>query len=522
MVPDVRFPLIDQISSELLQQHDSKDFPNNLELYPFVVSSSKMQSVIRLAQKVAQVSATVLLIGESGVGKEMVAKAIHQLGPRSAKPFVKVNCGAIPVNLLESELFGYKRGAFTGADPKGKAGYFTQANSGVLLLDEIAELPLNLQVKLLRVLQERKVTPVGGIEPVAIDIQVIAATNADLDKMVNEGAFREDLYYRLNVVPIYIPPLRERIDDISVLAIYFLDKYNTNYHRHVSLTADAIDFLKSYPWYGNVRELENVIERVVITSDHELVDNRLISGYIHWKKPSGKTKPIVPNIMPLHEALDSVEEQLILMAMEKYKSAKLASQALGISQPTMSRKYQAIRERLKTAVTEIGLNNEREILEMELDKQLLTVAIVTAASLNVDDIKGLLADVSKQNPYYQKLQKRLTMIRDDEGKIKWNYIWRVTEDHRVINLVTPKDLDLEPGQEYVGPKVFLEMVYAAMEGTVGVTPKYSDAWGEWKSSLAPIRDESGQVIAIIGSDYTVEYVEREILKLSKMLNIRSG
>ncbi|GAB6174223.1 hypothetical protein JCM15765_37010 [Paradesulfitobacterium aromaticivorans] len=508
------------IGSGLQQQRaDGKNLSNNPKLYPFIASSIEMQNVLKLAQKVAQVSATVLLIGESGVGKEMVAKAIHQLGPRSDKPFIKVNCGAIPVNLLESELFGYKRGAFTGADPKGKPGFFTQANSGVLLLDEIAELPLNLQVKLLRVLQERKVTPVGGVEPETIDIQVVAATNADLDKMVNEGAFREDLYYRLNVVPIHIPPLRERIEDIANLANYFLDKYNLNYKRQVSFSSDAIDFLKSYPWYGNVRELENVIERIAITSEHEQIDYKLVSKYIHWKKTSGKTKPLVTNIIPLQEALDCVEEQLILMAMEKYKSAKLAAQALGISQPTMSRKYQAIRQRLKSDQSELSPRNEMDILERELDKQLQSIAIVTAASLNVDEIKELLQNINEENPIYHKLQKRLTMIRDDEGKIEWNYIWRVTEDHRVISLVTDKKLKIRPGEEYVGPPVMMETIFAAMEGVVGVTPKYSDKFGEWKSSLAPIRDEMEQVIAIIGSDYSVDYIDREILKLSKMLNI---
>lgn len=488
------------------------------ELYPFIASSPEMRGVLKLAHKVAQVSATVLLIGESGVGKEMVAKAIHHQGPRSDKPFIKVNCGAIPVNLLESELFGYKRGAFTGADPKGKPGFFTQANTGVILLDEIAELPLNLQVKLLRVLQERKVTPVGGVEAENIDIQVIAATNADLDKMVNEGTFREDLYYRLNVVPIHIPPLRERIGDITDLANYFLDKYNSNYKRQVRFTLDAIDFLKSYPWYGNVRELENVIERIVITCEQEQVDYKLVSKFIHWKKPTGKTKPLVPNIMPLPEALDSVEEQLILMAMEKYKSAKLAAQALGISQPTMSRKYQAIRERLKSE-QEMNCNSETDILERELDKQLQSVAIVTAASLNVDEIKDLLQNLSEENPIYHKLQKRLTVIRDEEGKIEWNYIWTVTDDNRVISLVTDKKLNLRPGEEYVGPPVMMETIFAAMEGLVGVTPKYADKFGEWKSSLAPIRDEMGQVIAILGSDYSVDYINREIHKLSKMLNI---
>lgn len=484
--------------------------------HSFVVYSDKMKEVLKQADKVSRVSATVLLIGESGVGKEMVATAIHQLGERADQPFVKVNCGAIPEKLLESELFGYKRGAFTGADPKGKVGYFTQANKGILFLDEISEMPLNLQVKLLRVLQEREVIPVGDLEPVKIDVQIIAATNKNLEQLVDSGAFREDLYYRLNVVPIHIPPLRERSEDIAFLAYHFINKYNRRYHSEIELSPDAIDLLKVYPWYGNVRELENVIERIIVTSEHKKVDAQLINKMIPWKKSNTKSHPIVTNIMPLQDALDYVEEKLILMAMEQYKSIKLASQVLEVSQPTMSRKYQKIKEKMenRNAAAE---SNEKHIFEEELNNQLRSIATVTATSLNAEEIKELIADLNSNNPAYVKLQKRLTMIRELEGKIEWNYIWIVTPNRRVINLVTDKKLKIDPGEEYFGPPEMMEVVFQAMKGKVGVTPKYTDGFGEWKSSIAPIKDDSGKVIAVLGSDFSVDYINEQNKKLRKLL-----
>lgn len=501
---------------------------NNKQLHPllnklsssFIIHSDKMRDVLKQVEKVAHVSTTVLLLGESGVGKEMVAKAIHQSGSRSRKPFIKVNCGAIPENLLESELFGYKRGAFTGADPKGKAGVFTQANEGILFLDEIAELPLNLQVKLLRVIQEKEVTPIGGIHPEQIDVQIIAATNKNLDQMVEDGIFREDLYYRLNVVPIYIPPLRERSEDIPFLCDHFVNKFNECYRREVSLTSDAIELLKVYPWYGNVRELENVIERAVVTSESKQIDAAALNKFIPWKKTSEKIKPIISAIMPLQEAVEHVEEQLIMMAMKQYKSLKLASQALGISQPTMSRKYQALKAKLDKTSREPANGNEKGVLEEELDKQLRSVAIVTAASIRLDDIRELDANLSVNNPAYHKLQKMLTMIREQEGKIEWNYIWKVTKDNTVINLVTDKKLKIEPGEQYIGPPEMIDNVIAANQGSVRVTPKYIDKYGEWKSSIAPIKDETEQVIAILGVDFSVEYIETEIRKLSRLLKIK--
>jgi DNA-binding NtrC family response regulator len=485
----------------------------------FIAYSESMKLVKRQAEKVARVSSTVLLIGESGVGKEVIAKHIHCLGPRCYKPFIKVNCGAIPENLLESELFGYKKGAFTGADPNGKTGYFTQANEGIIFLDEVTEMSLHLQVKLLRVIQEREVVPLGGGEPIKLDLQIIAATNKNIESLVEEGHFREDLYYRLNVVPIHIPPLRERPDDIPFLTHHFLSKFNQKYKRNVSFTPDVYELLKHHPWYGNIRELENKIERIVVTTESSQVDSKVIAEFITTPKSGGgKPHPHVTKLMPLQEALEVVEEQLIAMAMEQYKSINLAAKALQISQPTMSRKYQKLREKRERARSKSGISLERrQILENELDKQLRSISIVLAASLNVDSIKALANDISAENPHYLKLQSWLTMIREQEGEIEWGYIWITTPDNRVINLVADKKLDIKPGQEYKGPPEMMNSVFEGMKGKIVISPKYCDMYGEWKSSIAPIKDQKGQVIAVLGVDFSVEYIDTQIEKLDKLL-----
>lgn len=485
----------------------------------FISHSETMELVKKQMEKVAKVSSTVLLIGESGVGKEVIAKEIHRLGPRSNKPFIKVNCGAIPENLLESELFGYKRGAFTGADVNGKTGYFTQANEGIIFLDEVTEMSLHLQVKLLRVIQEREVVPLGGVEPIPIDVQIIAATNKQIEALVEQGKFRDDLFYRLHVVPIHIPPLRERPRDIPFLTDYFLDKFNRKYSRDIMFTPDAVQQLKKYPWHGNIRELENYIERIVVTSENARIDASLLTAFIpSAKQTSEKPHPLVTKIMPLQEAIDSVEEQLIMLAMEEYKSVNLAAKALQVSQPTMSRKYQKLREKLEKNHQQTNLSCERKnVLESELDKQLRSVSIVLAASLNVDSIKSLSAFTSTENPDYHKLQGWLTMIREQEGEIEWGYIWKTTPDNRVINLVADKKLDIKPGEEYSGPAEMINSVLEGMKGKIVISPKYVDMYGEWKSSIAPIKDVSGQVVAVLGVDFSVEYIETQIEKLDKLL-----
>ncbi|WHY76602.1 sigma 54-interacting transcriptional regulator [Neobacillus sp. WH10] len=320
-------------------------------LKKLIYCSPKMEKIMNQVKKIADFSSTVLLHGESGVGKEVIAQAIHQLGKRSQKPFFKLNCGAIPENLLESELFGYAKGAFTGADKNGKEGYFKQADGGILFLDEIGEMPLHLQVKLLRVLQEQEVIPVGSTTPTKVNVQIIAATNKNLAKMVEEGRFREDLYYRLHVIPIHIPALRERTEDISLLAFHFLQQLNEKYDRNYHLTPDAINVLEFYPWPGNVRELQNIIERLVVTADHSAIDAEFVSQFLSLGYEHKKMKPVITRVIPLQDAIDHVEEQLIVMAMNQYKTTTKAAKALGISQSSVSRKYQKI-------LTEKNIKNE--------------------------------------------------------------------------------------------------------------------------------------------------------------------
>ncbi len=310
------------ISDRLRGSIEITDEPEIKHTPSMVVHSQKMKDVLHTIEMVSKVSTTVLLLGESGVGKEMFAKTIHQLGNRKSKPFIAVNCGAIPENLLESELFGYVGGAFSGANKNGAPGKFELANEGIIFLDEIAELPLNLQVKLLRILQEKEVTPLGSSKPIHIDVQIIAATNQSLEKMVREGRFREDLYYRLNVVPIEIPSLRERTEEIPYLIYHFVGKYNTLYHRNINILPDAIDLLSIYDWPGNVRQLENTIERIVVTSKELNVDSSLVYKYIP-KQAAVKEPPMIHHIMPLQEAVDLIEEQLIQMAIDKYNQLNL-------------------------------------------------------------------------------------------------------------------------------------------------------------------------------------------------------
>ncbi|MFT8364083.1 MAG: sigma 54-interacting transcriptional regulator [Sporolactobacillus sp.] len=307
-----------------------------------IFRSAKMEELMIRARKVSEFSSTVLISGESGVGKEVIAQVIHQMGRRSEQPFIKLNCGAIPENLLESELFGYVNGAFTGASAKGKKGYFEQANGGVLFLDEIGELSVPLQVKLLRVLQEEEVTPLGSTRAIPIDVQIVAATNRNLKDMVRGGMFRADLYYRLNVIPIHVPPLRERPEDVPVLALHFLNQFNERYHRHFTLMPDALNLLELYPWPGNIRELQNVMERLMVVSDNEFIQASLVSQFIHFDQPLTSKDFVIRQIMPMKEAKEKLEDELISLAMRQFKTTSRAAEVLGISQSTVSRKYQRI------------------------------------------------------------------------------------------------------------------------------------------------------------------------------------
>ncbi|HTM20422.1 MAG TPA: sigma-54 dependent transcriptional regulator [Kofleriaceae bacterium] len=285
-----------------------------------VGGSEKMQRIFKTVQKVAATDSTVIVSGESGTGKELVARAIHDSSRRAAGPYIKVNAGALPETLLESELFGHEKGAFTGAI-RSKLGRFELADGGSLFLDEIGEIPPSMQVKLLRALQEQEFERVGGEATIKVDVRVIAATNKDLTKEVAAGRFREDLYYRLQVVPIELPPLRERRDDIPVLAAHFVAKLAPRVNVKVrSLADDALGRLMAYHWPGNVRELENVIEQALVFTEGDQVSVAALPAFLHGGETEDRLD--VPKEMSLPEILDDLERQLILKAYEKARGVK--------------------------------------------------------------------------------------------------------------------------------------------------------------------------------------------------------
>jgi transcriptional regulator with PAS, ATPase and Fis domain len=283
--------------------------------------SKRMESVFDLIRKVAQAHSSILLTGESGTGKELVARAIHAASSRAGKPFVAINCAAIPSELMESELFGHEKGSFTGAHTRS-VGKFEFAHGGTLFLDEIPSLKLELQAKLLRVLQEREFTRVGSHQPLKLDVRVIAATNVRLDLLVKKELFRNDLYFRLNVIPIEIPPLRERKEDVPLLADFFLKKFNRSLDKHVKgITPEAMRLLTSYPWPGNVRELENVIERLVVLGpDGQWVDeNDLPFDLLMDDGTAGAARRDegAPLDQGLIEARSDFERQFILRMLDR-------------------------------------------------------------------------------------------------------------------------------------------------------------------------------------------------------------
>ncbi|MFO7580731.1 sigma-54-dependent transcriptional regulator [Nitrosomonas halophila] len=337
-------------SDYLLKPFDHKSLLAQVERYllpvpadaqsEMVAEDVRTHALLSLAKKVAQSNATVMLTGESGSGKEVLARYIHRHSARAGQPFVAINCAAIPENLLEATLFGYEKGAFTGA-MQSQAGKFEQAEGGTLLLDEISEMPLGLQAKLLRVLQEREVERVGGRKPVKLDIRLIATSNRTMLEQVHAGEFREDLYYRLNVFPLEIPPLRERPQDIVPLAQRFLDRAMQTGSTRCTLSQSAVERLQQYAWPGNVRELENVIQRAMI----------LATGAIeaaHLNLPAGSPDPVLPaataaDPTPMRD-IKSLEREHILQTLAAVNgSRKLAVQRLGISERTLRYKLQQYR-----------------------------------------------------------------------------------------------------------------------------------------------------------------------------------
>lgn len=318
----------------------------NLQFGEIVGNSAEMQEVFTLIRKISKSDVTVLIYGESGTGKELVARAIHKESLRADKPFIKVNCAAIPETLLESELFGYVRGAFTGAYSK-KAGKFEAAHTGTIFLDEIGDMPLSIQAKVLRILEQREFEPLGSTETTKVDVRIIAATNKDLTAAVKEGKFREDLYFRINVVPIFLPPLRQRKSDIPLLVDYFINLYKKTLDKNVKgLTPEVMEIFKQYHWPGNVRELENVIQRALIMSTSDFITADCLpaeykapatfSGFVSIEIFDDFSRPLTDKIQTVSEQL---EKEIIKRALEKsnYKRQK-AAELLGISRKSLHNK----------------------------------------------------------------------------------------------------------------------------------------------------------------------------------------
>lgn len=335
-------------------QRTSRKSVNEQQILFAELPSSSMQSLFRYTNKVAATDATILIMGESGVGKEGMARYVHQMSKRCGKSFVKINCGAIPESLIEAELFGYAQGAYTGAEKGGKKGVFEEADGGTLFLDEIGELPLASQVKLLQVLQDRSFKKIGDTKTIAVDVRIIAATNRDLEKEVALGRFREDLYYRLCVLPIEIPPLRQRTEDIETLIAFFVQKFQSKYRVNCTLSPDVLCALTQYSWPGNIRQLENVMERLMVTAEETEITYFDLPASIREKiypvpvqpqdKPLARsqmngTKPIlIQQIISLKEATMLVEKELLYMAKELSSSTYEIARMLGVDQSTVSRK----------------------------------------------------------------------------------------------------------------------------------------------------------------------------------------
>ncbi len=318
-------------SATIMTSADMENQPSSR----LVGNSPALKAVWTSIQKAAPTDATVLITGESGVGKEIVADELYRLSRRRDKPFIKVNCASIPVNLLESELFGYEKGAFSGASANGKRGLFEMANGGTLLLDEIGDMPMDLQVKLLRAIQNQEITRVGGTRTIPLNIRFIAATNSDLKQKISEGTFRRDLYYRLNVVPIHVPPLREHREDIRLLCEHFLAIYGKKHGRPLRLTDQHYDILIAYDWPGNIRELENVIEYLTICATGNTVDENLLRGVLDIAPDgSGSATPSGT----LSESMANYEKALIENVLKSSRSLRDAGAKLGVNASTISRK----------------------------------------------------------------------------------------------------------------------------------------------------------------------------------------
>ncbi|PED93174.1 sigma-54 interaction domain-containing protein [Bacillus toyonensis] len=313
-----------------------KELRETYEHEGLIFKSIAMQKIIETIKKVSVVDSTVLVLGETGVGKSRLVRHLHEVSRRKNESFYEINCAALPTNLIESELFGYSGGSFTGANREGKKGLLESAHKGTLFLDEIGEMPLEIQAKLLQVLQEKTFRPIGGRELKKVDVRIVAATNRDLSEMVKRGTFRKDLYYRLNVIPISIPPLRERTEDILPLVYHYLQHFNKKYGRDVKLAPSTLQMFVGYPWEGNNREIENVIERIVITADDIVtIEDLPIAMQESTVEQSGQS---------LYKMLEEVERNIILKAYKTCGSSYKVAEFLKISQSAATRKIKKLIE----------------------------------------------------------------------------------------------------------------------------------------------------------------------------------
>lgn len=329
-----------KVKLELEQLRNKYDTYDNL-----IANDDKTKAVIQRAHKIAQIDSAVLITGESGVGKEGIVNLIHQNSTRRDKPLLKINCGAIPEQLLESELFGYESGTFTGANQSGKKGLFENAQGGTIFLDELGEMPLRLQVSLLRVLQEYEITRVGGVNPVKVDVRIIAATNVNLKEKIKEKQFREDLYYRINVIPITVPPLRERKNDIIPLVYHYQNKIKEKYGIYRTFSTDVLTAFQSQNWPGNVRELKNLVERVILMVNKKEIQIEDIQKELTVSKVSATLSQQnllelndMEEVTPLKQQVIEFEKSIIQKSINKYTSIRKAAKALKVDQSTLVRK----------------------------------------------------------------------------------------------------------------------------------------------------------------------------------------
>lgn len=327
--------------AQILSKHFEEQLQKASRSGDMIIASPKLKEVMELVERLGKVDSTILVYGESGVGKELIAKELLKFCPRTDKPFIVINCAAIPESLLESELFGYESGTFSGAQKGGKMGIFEAANGGTLFLDEIGEMPLLLQAKLLRVIQEKEVTRIGSSVPIPVDVRIIAATNRNLWAMVQTGEFREDLYYRLSVVPVFVPPLRDRKEDIPALVAYFVGMINKKYDMNKSIDHRLLDQLVAYHWPGNVRELKNAIERAVVTSIDDVITSIKVGG----NGPDDDNNEVIFSLesnnkaeINFQENVESYERSLLEKYIRIHKTSRKVAKALGMSQSKVVRK----------------------------------------------------------------------------------------------------------------------------------------------------------------------------------------